>query len=77
MTSPNHDQCIAFKHLDLSLRQTNAVRSDVLVMTPCGRPVEKRNGKHKSRFCPRHEQAFREILLGILEDGNSIANRER
>lgn len=58
-------RCIAGKHVDLAKRG-----GGVLVIVPCGAPVDKRNGRRGARFCHRHEQAYREILLGILGDGD-------
>lgn len=39
-----------------------------IVYVPCGQKL-KTHGKAKARFCSTHERAYREILLGILNQG--------
>lgn len=53
-------RCIAFREGSVN---------DSIIYVPCRAPIKFRNAMKKKtsrRFCPYHEKAFREILLGIL-----------
>jgi hypothetical protein len=53
-------RCIAFREawIDKSV-----------VFIPCGQKIKDNGYKNsKARFCRTHERAYREILLGILND---------
>jgi hypothetical protein len=51
-------RCIAYRE-----EQVNGS----MVYVPCGRRFSAYRKKNKSRFCRQHEQAYREIILGILQ----------
>lgn len=58
------NQCIAYRESHIN---------GSVVYVPCGerlrRHVVKEQLKECGRFCRHHEQAYRELLLGIIEEG--------
>ena len=68
--------CIAYRHLtaqgnESHSRIRNRNKSSV-ILVPCGRRTVK-----KSRFCQQHDNAYQELLIGILEDSRNIGYREK
>jgi hypothetical protein len=62
-------KCIAFTEKDVTVE---ASRKRHTVYVPCGKRTS-----NKRDFCYEHDRAYRELLLGIIVNGQQASKRNR